>query len=204
MRNSAILNKIINGRTKYSKKQFNSPKYIGSMSKIFNENSFESLNQYKVWYSKNILSEKQLYGHCIDIENEVGKEFNIFADEIYEYLYDLVFVKTWDGFMRRQKNAKQTMTFNGVTNIRESTPREDAVFAIDFFGTTLSGEHIAIQVKPHTFKWKAYEYHYIQNLKKNLKFLKKNKSYSKMVYMFEKKGNFTYRTYTLEKLKDIV
>jgi hypothetical protein len=198
--NSKTLNDIINGRTKYSITQYNSPKIIGSISKIFAENRFTSFEEYCKYYTSNILSYEKLEKLSLKIYNDVGFNFsNITSLDIYNYLFDLIFVKSWEGFVNRIDRAITFLTLHEYANIEHAIEDYDYHYAIDLFATKNNKEFI-IQVKPKSFLDQYYKYHYYQNLTKNLKYLNEKQCDCYVIYLFDTGKTFMPKVYSKEGL----
>jgi len=173
---SPLLNKIINGRTKYSSYQYNAPKEIGSVSKIINSHNFGTIDDYIEYYHLNYLNDYQLKIYSVKIFNEVGHYFSndgVLPKFIYEYLKDLIFTKTWNGIIIKENAAILYLKKHGCKNVILSSCVDsmiDEKYAIDIFATWKNLK-FGVQVKPETFLSKKYIFHYQRNLMKNLSYM---------------------------------
>lgn len=204
------MNNMINGLLPESRKQYNSPKEIGNISEIFAQNKFHSIKEYEDFYFSKIMNRIELRRYSELIHFEIGNTYGVSTNEIFKYLYDLIIVKSWDGFINRENKAISYLKEKGFYSIKKASlvkswKNKDSEYAIDII-CKKEGFHkfFGVQVKPKSFLSSKYRYHQVQNFKKNIYFLQEQKSFGLVVYLYIKNNEIEEKIYNMSELMEMI
>jgi len=192
-----VLNELIN------KYHYNDKRVVGCVSDIIHTKKWHNLYEYIDYYHTNYLTDSQLKEYCVKIYTEHGKELGLEIIEIYNYLCDLLFYRTYTGIIIKEKQAIQWLSINNVYNIIKSSDNKDILnadvnFAVDLFGI-YNNFNYGFQIKPLSYKKDKMKRDHSINIQKNIDFLTIFPEYKGVIYIYYDKNIFSFgETITLD------
>ena len=136
---------------------FNQPARIGYVMKLIRKLRPITEEEWKIWYLENVHDEAYLERLATEMFDTIPKSYNVSVDKCKEYIYDVMFRRTFQGY-NKEKLALKVLRSLVSPNIQESPEEWDTLFFIDFFVKGENKRLIGIQLKPETFYQGHYQY----------------------------------------------
>lgn len=143
-KNESILNKY------YNMGGYNDPKKIGYLISTMNTVNPHSVEEWKDWYLKHVYDEDYLIQFVIHMYFSIPGEYNIGPDEVKDYIYDVMFRRTFNG-SRFERETLSLLQSEIDPNLRHASKEWDTNYGIDFYVNDVKSKPIGIQLKPISF-----------------------------------------------------
>lgn len=112
--------------------------------------------EWQNWYLSNIHDKAYLHDIAISMRTNIPASENITLKACEDYIYDVMFRRTFEGFNKEKKMLKYLQN-NVSPKIKESPAEWDARYFVDFYFEENDGTIIGIQLKPESFSKGKYE-----------------------------------------------
>ncbi len=180
MINEGILNNF------YNRGGFNQPSRIGYMMKMIRELKPLTEEEWRIWYLKNVHNELYLNKLSQEMASTIPDSYNIGFETCKEYIYDVMFRRTFNGY-NKEKQALKLLRDAISPTIEEAPEDWDTNYFIDFFLYDKNHCLIGIQLKPDTFYYGHYQNKVDINSK--MQAFRKDKNASTFILKYETTSN---------------
>jgi hypothetical protein len=135
---------------------YNRPSKIGYMMNIIRKAKPITEDEWKVYYLSNVHDESYLESIALEMKQSIPKKYNINLKECRDYIYDVMFRRTFQGY-NRENQALKLLKKHISPDVKEAPKDWDTEYFIDFFIETSNNQIIGIQLKPETFYLGHYQ-----------------------------------------------
>jgi len=140
----------------YNRGGFNKPERIGYMMKMIRELHPLTEEEWYIWYVENVHDESYIDAIAEEMYRSIPQKLNISKDECYNYIKDVMFRRTFNGY-NKEKLALNILR-NSISPTVQEAPKEwDTSYFIDFYLRGANNILIGIQLKPATFFYGHYQ-----------------------------------------------
>lgn len=134
----------------YNRGGFNQPSRIGFMMKMIRELKPLTEEEWQIWYLNNVHDEEYLNKLSQEMASFIPSSYNISVEECKDYIYDVMFRRTFNGY-NKEKQALKLLRDVISPTVEEAPEDWDTEYFIDFFLYDKNSHLIGIQLKPETF-----------------------------------------------------
>ena len=140
----------------YNIGRFNKPERIGFMMNMIRKLHPLTIEEWQLWYFENVHNPEYIDNIVEEFYMSIPSTHNITKDECKNYVYDVMFRRTFNGF-NKEKQALKILRETISPYIQEAPKEWDTKYFIDFYLKTSNNGIIGIQLKPETFYLGNYQ-----------------------------------------------